>query len=269
MKRKHRTFFCGNDSKYPKWGESCGHRRWHIEPISYVRYTRRVHRFVLTDMEAQDFSDVFATPHKRVRRMRTESAAVYAWGIIVERRGMMDDFGALKSSKFTEWRGNSSLCTLYPDQKAAWRRMSEWGRKTLPDWSNAWDASWRDPKCVGDFVYWVNRVVSSRWWIERVGFNRRYVLAPVGVSLPEDKGWVVRGKGWYTGDVADSTVIFVHRHECNGWSMMMKLLTEGRKKNSLPSFKALIAFTARFWGEEIAEALGREFRKVFPATLCC
>jgi hypothetical protein len=269
MRRKHRTRFCGNDPKYPKWGESLGHRRWHIEPISYVRYTRRVSRWTLTEAEANDFSDVFDTPHRMTKRMRTETAAVYAWGINVERRGMMDDFGALKSSKFTEWRGGSPLCTLYHDHKSAWRRMREWGLRVLPDWSGAWDVSWRDPKCVGDFAYWVSRVVSSRWWIERVGFKRRYVLAPVGVSFPEDKGWIMKGKGWYAGDVLDSTVLYVHRHECNGWDMMMKMLTDGRNKNSLPSFKALIAFTARFWGEEIAEDLGREFRKVFPATLCC
>ena len=272
MRRKHHTRFVGRDEKYPQWGEGSGRRRWHIDASACLYYSRKVPFLVRRSKEAKDFSDLFDTEFTTRKTTRLQTASVYGWIIKVEGRGMLDDFGALKSSRFTEWRGESGLSPLYGPYAREWSRMREWGLRRLPDWRKYWDRSWLDGKCIGDFAYWVSGVVSSRWWIERTGYSARYILIPEGKVLSDSCGWKLRreSRAWASfSSMGGIRPLFVSREGCTGWDLMLNLLTRGRNKNSLPSFKALIAFTARFWGEEIAEDLGREFRKVFPATLCC
>jgi len=269
MLRKHHKYRIKpkSESVNAPWGESSGHRRWSITTLNLQRYKRK--SVVLSNMsiEAEGFSDLFEPSVRQVARTRTEYCSSYAWRIVVEGRGMMDDFGALKSSVFTEWRCGSDLLPFTDGTDAAgWRRLRSWGLRNLPDWRSCWDRSWMKSTCVGDFAYWVARVVSSRWWVDRVGYQKEYILAPIGLPNPPG-GWELSGGTARVFRSTDSLCLYVSREQCTGWDMMLHLLTYGRKKNSLPSFKALYAFTARFWGVESAEDLRRELRKVFPKAL--
>lgn len=267
MLRKHYKYRIKEKSAHTPWGESSGHRRWCIKPMAFQRYKRKVVAFSNIRVEARSFTDVFEPAVRQVARPRTEYCGTYAWKIMVEGRGMMDDFGALKSSKYVEWKGSGDLYPFSDGKDAAgWRKLRAWGLKNLPNWGGDWDRSWVKDTCIGDFAYWVARVVSSRWWIDRVGYQREYAVVPVGLQAPAG-GWEPTRFNPNPFRENDVVYLYLNRDCCNGWDMSLQLLTYGRKKNSLPSFKALYAFTARFWGVESAEDLRREFRKVFPKVL--
>ena len=258
MRQKHHNYKRSDST----WVQPCGKRLWCITPTRLKSgiFLRRNKSWHL---------------NKSVKRV---PCSVFGYQIRFQDKGLFDQFGPPKRLKFKEWDGEGSILPSTLDV------LIPWAKESLPDWSEHWDRSWRENRCLGDFVYWTAEVLSSRWWTDRAGVLKWAVLAPSqvktwGVTVNptrEVKGiwgkafvdWdaernidSVAGKNKNSKWIDGTGVVFVSREECNGLSMTIKLMTEMRGVAKIPSLGALVAFVTRFWGKSLGDSLKSEIKK--------
>lgn len=179
---------------------------------------------------------------------------LYGFYFILRPLGTWDMFERMARAEHCEWRDDE--CGPYltsAAEKALLQRGSEifspWYEKGHP---LSWE--WRaglDLKKHG-MPRWIQSVVASRWWSDRMGVGNLLVLPPknglpsFGVRSPS-KGFIEKAKWSFTLEGGRETPVGV----------ALELLRERDKKDSPVSTRRFLAFAERFWGEERAKELTR------------
>jgi len=185
-------------------------------------------------------------PLREVRRER------YAMLFVLRRIDTWDMFERMARAKHSEWRDDVHGPYLTPSQEEGLRRRGEWlfppvysaGQAAgMWEWSSSCDLKkWGLP-------HWIQVVLGSRWWSDRMGAGSILILPPKD-GFPEKYGtW------WERYKERAGTTFTLQSGAHTPCGVALELLRERDKKDSPVSILRFRAFAHRFWGEERARML--------------
>ena len=193
-----------------------------------------------------------ATELSRYRPLREVNRHRYGMLFVMRPIETWDMFERMARAKHSEWRDDAPGPYLTPSQEEALRRRGEYLFPPVYAPGQAAEL-WKWPSSLHlkkwGLPHWIQVVLGSRWWSDRMGVGNTLILPP-RESLPARVA-----QCWDRHAEGTKCTFSLKSGSVTPCGVALELLRERNKKDSPVNTLRFRAFAHRFWGEERARVL--------------